>query len=201
MARRGSFTLANYVTDERKDVLSIAKHINDLLDPALCWRDVAWLREIWSGPLILKGVLHPEEARIAVEHGVDGVLVSNHRGRQLDTARPSIGALPAVAGAVAGPIPVLLDGGVRRGADVVKAVALGATVCVIGRPHLWGLAVAGEAGVAAVLEIYRRDIDRVLALGGWDGIAAVPRDAVFSREPQGMYEAPAVVELPRQLAR
>ncbi len=201
MGGLGSITLANYVTDERKDVLSIAKHINDLLDPALCWRDVAWLREIWSGPLILKGVLHPEEARIAVEHGVDGVLVSNHGGRQLDTARPSIGALPAVVDAVAGRIPVLLDGGVRRGADVVKAVALGAAACLIGRPHLWGLAVAGEAGVAAVLEIYRRDIDRVLALGGWDGIAAVPRDAVHALGPQRPYEAPAVIELARQRAR
>jgi len=200
MARRGSITLANYVTDERKDVLTIAKHINDLLDPALCWRDVAWLRKLWSGPLILKGVLHPEEARIAVEHGVDGVLVSNHGGRQLETARPSIAALPAVVDAVAGRIPVLLDGGVRRGGDVVKAVALGARACLIGRPHLWGMAVAGEAGVSAVLEIYRRDIDRVLALGGWDGIGAVPRDAVHALEPQDAgYRAP-VIDLARRAA-
>ncbi len=180
MARGGKITLANYVTDERKDILSLARHLNELLDPALCWRDVAWLREIWSGPLILKGVLHPDEARAAIDHGVDGVIVSNHGGRQLDTAMPSIRALPAVAEAVAGRIPVLIDGGIRRGSHVVKAVALGASACLIGRPHLWGMAVAGEAGVGAVLDIFQRDIDRVLAFGGWDGIAAVPRDAVRS---------------------
>ena len=106
------------------------------------------------------------------------MIVSNHGGRQLDTALPAIRALPGVVEAAAGRIPVLLDGGVRRGSHVVKAVALGATACLIGRPHLWGLAVAGEAGVAQVLEIYRRDIDRVLALGGWDGIAQVERSAL-----------------------
>jgi isopentenyl diphosphate isomerase/L-lactate dehydrogenase-like FMN-dependent dehydrogenase len=137
-------------------------------------------------------VLHPDEARTAVEHGVDGVIVSNHGGRQLDTAQSAIRALPAVVEAVAGRIPVLLDGGVRRGSHVVKAVALGATACTIGRPHLWGLAVAGQAGVAAVLEIFRRDIDRVLALGGWDGIAQVDRGAL----------APAslMAEVPRPVA-
>jgi isopentenyl diphosphate isomerase/L-lactate dehydrogenase-like FMN-dependent dehydrogenase len=178
MAQAPAMTMANYVTAERKDILSLAKYLSDMLDPSLCWRDVAWLREIWSGPLLLKGILHPDEARAAVEHGVDGVIVSNHGGRQLDTALPAVRALPAVADAVAGRIPVLLDGGIRRGSHVVKAVALGATACLIGRPHLWGLAVAGEAGVAAVLEIFRRDIDRVLALGGWDGIANVDRRAL-----------------------
>jgi L-lactate dehydrogenase (cytochrome) len=119
------------------------------------------------------------------------VIVSNHGGRQLDTALPAIRALPAVVDAVAGRIPVLLDGGIRRGSHVVKAVALGATACLIGRPHLWGLAVAGEAGVAAVLEILRRDIDRVLALGGWDGIAKVDRRAlVMPAEPRDAGQAP-----------
>jgi isopentenyl diphosphate isomerase/L-lactate dehydrogenase-like FMN-dependent dehydrogenase len=178
MARAPAMTMANYVTEERKDIVSLAQYLVDMLDPSLCWRDVAWLREIWSGPLLLKGILHPDEARAAIEHGVDGVIVSNHGGRQLDTALPAIRALPAVVDAVAGRIPVLLDGGIRRGSHVVKAVALGATACLIGRPHLWGLAVAGEAGVAAVLEILRRDIDRVLALGGWDGIAKVDRRAL-----------------------
>jgi isopentenyl diphosphate isomerase/L-lactate dehydrogenase-like FMN-dependent dehydrogenase len=128
--------------------------------------------------LLLKGVLHPQEARAALDHGVDGVIVSNHGGRQLDGAIAAIRALPAVVDATDGRLPVLLDGGVRRGSHVVKAVALGATACLIGRPHLWGLAVAGEAGVAQVLEIFRRDIDRVLALGGWDGIAQVDRRAL-----------------------
>ncbi len=171
-------TFVNYASAERKDIVSLAAYIADMLDPTLCWQDVDWLRGLWRGPLLLKGVLHPDEARRALEHGIDGIIVSNHGGRQLDTALPSIRALPRVAGAVAGRIPVLLDGGVRRGSHVVKAVALGATACLIGRPHLWGLAVAGEAGVAQVLEIFRRDIDRVLALGGWDGIAQVDRGAL-----------------------
>jgi isopentenyl diphosphate isomerase/L-lactate dehydrogenase-like FMN-dependent dehydrogenase len=175
---RAPLTFANYVSEERKDIVSLAAYLADMLDPTLCWKDVDWLRGLWRGPLLLKGVLHPDEARRALEHGIDGVIVSNHGGRQLDTARPAIRALPRVVEAVAGRIPVLLDGGVRRGSHVVKAVALGATACLIGRPHLWGLAVGGEAGVAQVLEIFRRDIDRVLALCGWDGIARVDRNAL-----------------------
>jgi hypothetical protein len=145
MARR-SLTFANYVSDERKDIVSLAAYLASMLDPALHWKDVDWLRGLWRGPLLLKGVLHPVEARLAVEHGIDGVIVSNHGGRQLDTALPAIRALPAVVDAVAGRIPVLLDGGVRRGSHVVKALALGAAACLIGRPHLWGLTVAGEGG-------------------------------------------------------
>jgi isopentenyl diphosphate isomerase/L-lactate dehydrogenase-like FMN-dependent dehydrogenase len=175
---RAPLTFANYASEERTDILSLAAYVASMLDPTLNWKDVDWLRGIWRGPLLLKGVLHPDEARLAVEHGIDGVIVSNHGGRQLDTALPAIRALPGVVEAVTGRIPVLLDSGVRRGSHVVKAVALGATACVIGRPHLWGLAVAGEAGVAQVLEIFRRDIDRVLALGGWDGIARVERSAL-----------------------
>jgi isopentenyl diphosphate isomerase/L-lactate dehydrogenase-like FMN-dependent dehydrogenase len=175
---RAPLTFVNYVSEERKDIVSLAAYVAGMLDPTLCWPDVDWLRGIWRGPLLLKGVLHPDEARRALEHGIDGVIVSNHGGRQLDTAVPAIRALPRVAEAVGGRIPVLLDGGVRRGSHVVKAVALGATACLIGRPHLWGLAVAGEAGVARVLEIFRRDIDRVLALCGWDDIAQVDRSAL-----------------------
>jgi L-lactate dehydrogenase (cytochrome)/(S)-mandelate dehydrogenase len=180
---RSRLTFANYVTDERQGIASLAAHIAQLLDPGLCWRDVDWLRDMWRGPLLLKGVLHPDEARAALDHGVDGVIVSNHGGRQLDGAIAAIRALPAVVDAVAGRAPVLLDGGVRRGGDVVKALALGARACLIGRPHLWGLAVAGEAGVAWVLEILRRDIDRVLALGGWDGVAALDRSALAGAPP------------------
>jgi L-lactate dehydrogenase (cytochrome)/(S)-mandelate dehydrogenase len=201
MARGGTVTLANYVTDERKDILSLAKHINDLLDPALCWRDVAWLREIWTGPLILKGILHPDDARAAIDHGVDGVIVSNHGGRQLDGAMASIRALPAVAEAVDGRIPVLIDGGIRRGGDVVKAVAQGAAACLIGRPHLWGLAAAGEAGVKAVLDILRLDIDRVLALGGWDGIARVDRRALAMPADEARRAGPALPPPVADLAR
>lgn len=172
MRRNRDLTFANY-PGERTDILSLGAHIGQLLDPAASWADVAWLRSLWNGPLILKGVLHPEEARRAAEDGVDAVIVSNHGGRQLDGAPASVRALPHVAEAVAGRIPVILDGGVRRGTDVVKALALGAAFCLVARPHLWGLAVAGETGVAWALEIYRREVERVLALGGWDGVAAL----------------------------
>ncbi len=133
------------------------------------WDDVRELRERWRGPLLLKGILHPDEAAQAARLGVDGVIVSNHGGRQLDGAISAIEALPAVVAAVAGsarPVTVLVDGGIRRGSDVVKALALGARAVLIGRPQLWGLAVAGEAGVAHVLEIYRREIDRAMGLLG-----------------------------------
>ena len=116
--------------------------------------------------MLLKGILHPGEAAEAVARGIDGIIVSNHGGRQLDGAAASLDALPAIVAAVAGRMPVLIDGGIRRGSDVVKALALGATCCLIGRPQLWGLAVAGEAGVRHVLELYRKEIDRVMALMG-----------------------------------
>ncbi len=118
-----------------------------LLDPALAWPDVAWLRQLWPGPLLLKGLLHPSEAARACDFGVDGIVVSNHGGRQLDGALASLEALPPIVEAVAGRLSISLDGGIRRGSDVVKALALGAHCVWIGRPQLWGLSVAGEAGV------------------------------------------------------
>lgn len=160
-------TFGNYVRPGAPtDLASLAGRMATLLDPGMSWADVAWLRTIWRGPLLLKGVLHRGDAARAVEEGVDGLIVSNHGGRQLDGAIPAIEALDDVVAAAGGRIPVLMDGGVRRGSDVVKALALGATCCLIGRPQLWGLAVAGEAGVAHVLDIYRREIDRTMGLLG-----------------------------------
>ena len=178
-------TFGNYVRPgEADDIRAIAGRMASLLDPSMSWKDVEELRKIWKGPLLLKGVLHPAEAKIAVERGVDGLIVSNHGGRQLDGAPASLEALPAVVHAVAGKIPVLMDGGVRRGADVVKALALGAAACLVGRPQLWGLAVAGEAGVAHMLEIYRREIDRVLGLCGITRIAGIDRNLLFTQHRQ-----------------
>jgi isopentenyl diphosphate isomerase/L-lactate dehydrogenase-like FMN-dependent dehydrogenase len=175
-------TFGNYVRPgETADIKVLAGRMASLLDPAMSWADVNALRRIWTGPLLLKGVLHPAEARAAIDHGVDGLIVSNHGGRQLDGAPASFDALPAVIEAVGGGIPVLLDGGVRRGADVVKALALGARACLVGRPQLWGLAVAGEVGVAHVLDIYRREIDRVMGLCGVSRIAELGPDLIFSR--------------------
>jgi L-lactate dehydrogenase (cytochrome)/(S)-mandelate dehydrogenase len=145
--------------------------MSQLLDPSMNWADVDEVRRIWRGPLLLKGVLHPAEAREAVARGVDGVIVSNHGGRQLDGAAASLDALPGVVAAVGQKIPVLLDGGVRRGVDVVRALCLGASACLIGRPQLWGVAVAGQAGVEHVLDIFRREIDRAMGLCGAARIA------------------------------
>lgn len=165
-------TFGNYVrAGEVIDIGSLAIRMAALLDPSMSWRDVEWLRKIWKGPLVIKGILHPDEAKQAVALGVDAVIVSNHGGRQLDGAASAIAALPAIIETVAGTIPVLLDGGVRRGADVVKAVSLGAACCLIARPQLWGLAISGEAGVAHVIDIFRREIDRVMALMGASRIA------------------------------
>jgi isopentenyl diphosphate isomerase/L-lactate dehydrogenase-like FMN-dependent dehydrogenase len=174
-------TFGNYVKlGESADLKTLAAQMPTLLDPSMSWGDVDALRQTWRGPLLLKGVLSPEEAAQAVAHGVDGLIVSNHGGRQLDGAVSSLEALPAVVAAVKGRVPVLLDGGVRRGADVVKALALGARACLIARPQLYGLAVAGEAGVAGVLDIYRREMDRVMGLCGITTIDEIGPDLLFS---------------------
>jgi len=178
-------TFGNYVRPgEASDIKTLAGRMASLLDPTMSWADVDALRQLWKGPLILKGILHPREARAAVDHGIDGLIVSNHGGRQLDGAPASLDALPAVAAAAAGRVPVLLDGGVRRGADVVKALALGAAACLVGRPQLWGLAVAGEAGVGHMLDIYRREIDRVMGLCGVSQVADIGPDLLFTRPPR-----------------
>jgi L-lactate dehydrogenase (cytochrome)/(S)-mandelate dehydrogenase len=175
-------TFANYASLGKTDIGAIAAKFSSILDPAMSWRDVDWLRGIWKGPLLLKGVLHPKEAAGATEHGVDGVIVSNHGGRQLDGTPASFDTLPRVVAAVDGRIPVLIDGGIRRGADVVKALASGASLCLIARPHLFGLAVAGQEGVARVLDIFRREIDRSMGLLGVTHIAELGPDFLVRRE-------------------
>jgi len=160
-------TFGNYARPgETARIEELAGRMARLLDPAMSWADVDALRTVWKGPLVLKGIIHPLEAAEAVARGVDGVVVSNHGGRQLDGAAASIDALPAVVAAVDGRTPVLLDGGIRRGVDVVKALSVGAAACLIGRPQLWGLAVAGEAGVAHVLALLRQEIDLTMGLMG-----------------------------------
>ena len=176
-----TLTFGNYVrAGSSESLATLAGRMGSLLDPGMQWDDVAQLRAHWPGPLLLKGVLHPAEARRALEIGIDGLIVSNHGGRQLDGASSSLEALPAIVDAVHGRVPVLLDGGIRRGADVVKAIALGAQAVLIARPQLWGLAVAGQAGVAQVLEIYRSEIDRVMGLLGAESLDALRRSMCWS---------------------
>jgi (S)-mandelate dehydrogenase len=136
------------------------------MDRGLTWDSLAWLRGLWDGPLLLKGVLHPDDARRALRHGVDGLIVSNHGGRQLDAAPSTISSLPAIADAVAGRVPVLADSGFRRGSDVVKACALGAQAVLLGRAPLYGLCHDGERGVGAVLDLLAQDLARNMILLG-----------------------------------
>ncbi|MEP9386963.1 alpha-hydroxy acid oxidase [Mesorhizobium sp. KR9-304] len=173
-------TFANYLkTGEKAELAAIAARMGSLLDPSMSWAEVDWIRSFWKGPMLLKGVLHPAEAKEAVARGIDGMIVSNHGGRQLDGAAASLDALPAVVDAVGKRIPVLIDGGIRRGADMAKALALGASFCLIGRPQLWGLAVGGEAGVRHVLELYRKEIDRVMGLMGARTVADIGPDCIL----------------------
>ena len=167
-------TFGNYAKPgETADLSRMAARLEAMLDPSLSWADVDWLRQRWKGTFLLKGILHPDEAREAIARGVDGVIVSNHGGRQLDGAAATAEALPRVVEAVEGRIPVLVDGGIRRGVDLLRALALGASAGLIGRPQLWGLAVAGEAGVAHVLALYRRELDRAMGLCGLSEIGQV----------------------------
>lgn len=142
---------------------------------AVTWDDFQWIRQVWHGPIIVKGVLISDDARRAVDHGAAAVVVSNHGGRQLDSVPASLDALPEVVEAVGSQIEVLMDGGVRRGADVVKAICLGARAVLVGRAYAYGLSAAGTAGVARAIEILRADVERTLRLLGCPSIAGLNR--------------------------
>jgi 4-hydroxymandelate oxidase len=157
---------------------SFTEYVHRLLDASLTWESVDWLCSLTNLPVLIKGVIAGVDGRLAVEHGAAGVVVSNHGGRQLDGALATIDALPAVVAAVDGRVPVLVDGGVRRGGDVLKAIALGAAAVQIGRPYLWGLAADGEPGVRRVLELLRAEFALAMALAGCRSIAEVDRGLV-----------------------
>ncbi|MFM8808149.1 MAG: alpha-hydroxy acid oxidase [Chthoniobacterales bacterium] len=157
----------------------LAAYVAQMLDPTLSWKDLAWLRGQTKLPILLKGIVRADDAKLAVEHGVDGVIVSNHGGRQLDTAPATIEALPRVVDAVDGKIPMLVDGGVRRGTDVVKALALGAQAALIGRPILWGLAADGENGAFRVLEMLKAEFDLAMALCGARRVDEIDRSLLM----------------------
>lgn len=183
--RRNAFTfpkefpLANFTSMELKDMTigvvgsGLGAYIASKWDPALTWRDFDWFRSITKLPIVIKGVLTAEDARLAVEHGAAAVIVSNHGGRQLDAAVSSITALPEVVEAVAGRIDVLVDGGIRRGTDVLKALALGARAVLIGRPYMFALAIAGEEGVRQALGALHRELVTAMALTGRPTIESI----------------------------
>jgi L-lactate dehydrogenase (cytochrome) len=157
--------LAGY-TPSGADVASLASWISTQFDPALSWKDVEWIRSLWPGKLIIKGVLDLEDARIAAKTGADAIVVSNHGGRQLDGAPSSISALPKVADAVGSDIEVMFDGGIRSGQDLMRALAFGARSCLIGRSYIYGLGAGGQAGVAKAIDVIRNELDVTMALCG-----------------------------------
>jgi 4-hydroxymandelate oxidase len=160
---------------------AIELHSREQFDPRITWADLAWLRERTTLPLVIKGILTAEDARLAVEHGADAVGVSNHGGRQLDGAIASLDALPEVVDAVDGRIPVLLDGGIRSGTDIFKGLALGASAVLIGRPVLWGLAHDGAAGATSVLRMLRDELVDCMILAGRPTLADIDSSAVRVR--------------------
>jgi L-lactate dehydrogenase (cytochrome) len=163
--------------------------VDEQFDPSVTWEDIAWVREHWQGPLVLKGILDPEDARRAADLGVEGVVVSNHGGRQLDSVPSTVQALPGVVEAVGDQVEVLVDGGVRTGLDVVKMIALGARAVLIGRPWAWAVAARGQAGVRHILKVLKADMDVALALTGHSSVADVDRSALY--QPDAAVRPPA----------
>jgi 4-hydroxymandelate oxidase len=149
---------------------------------SLTWKDIEWFRSVTKLPVVLKGILHPDDAEQAVRAGVDAIIVSNHGGRALDSVAATIDALPRVTERVARRIPVLMDGGIRRGGDVLKALALGASAVLIGRPYLYGLAVNGSAGVQHIVEILRRELEGAMALTGRTKLAQIDRTVLWPED-------------------
>lgn len=180
-----NFSTPEFATEfitEKSGGSGLAKYAASLFDPSITWSDLAWLRSVTRLPVVVKGVLTAEDARLAVSHGASAVLVSNHGARQLDTCAATIDALPEIVAAVGERCEVYLDGGVRRGTDVLKALALGARAVFIGRPVLWGLAYGGESGVRAVLDCMQKELALAMGLTGVATLADVTRDHVTTKE-------------------
>lgn len=166
----------------RQGAATLAEWSNAQLDPTMNWKDVAWVRSRWPGKLVVKGILDAEDARLAVDAGVDGLVVSNHGGRQLDGATSTISALPRIAEAVAGRCEILLDGGITSGQSVLKALASGARACFIGKSFLYGLAAGGEAGVTTALNLLRRELEVSMALAGVTDTDDVSAEILIARD-------------------
>jgi isopentenyl diphosphate isomerase/L-lactate dehydrogenase-like FMN-dependent dehydrogenase len=156
----------------------LAEIMSWMLNPSVTWKDIEWLAEMSSVPVLVKGICRPDDAREAVRHGAAGVIVSNHGGRQLDGAPATLDVLPAIADEIGAEVPVLVDGGIRRGTDVLKALALGARAVQVGRPILWGLSAGGAEGVTQVLRMLARELELAMALSGCAHLGEITRDLV-----------------------
>ncbi len=161
-----------------ESVTVLSKWIAEQFDPTLSWKDVEWVKSLWPGKLILKGILDVEDARIAAKTGAEAIVVSNHGGRQLDGAPSSISVLPAIAEAVGADIEVMFDGGIRSGQDIARALALGARSCLSGRAYIYGLGAGGQAGVTRAIEIMRSELDTTMALMGVTKVEDINRGVI-----------------------
>jgi L-lactate dehydrogenase (cytochrome) len=166
-------------------VTVLSKWIAEQFDATLNWKDVEWIKSLWPGKLILKGILDVEDARIAARSGAAALVVSNHGGRQLDGAASSISVLPSIVEAAGADIEIMFDGGIRSGQDIARALALGARSCMSGRSYIYGLGAGGQAGVARAIEIMRNELDITMALMGVSSIAAIDRRVIGVPQPRG----------------
>jgi L-lactate dehydrogenase (cytochrome) len=167
-----------------ENINSLAQWTASQFDPTLSWKDVEWIKSLWPGKMFLKGILDAEDAKIALKTGASAISVSNHGGRQLDGAPSAISALPKIVDAVGTDIEVMFDGGVRSGQDIMRALALGARSCIVGRSYIYGLGAGGQAGVARVIEILQKELDVTMALCGVKSIKEIDRRVLADYDPR-----------------
>ena len=186
MLRNPPFEFANVARagGSARRPFALSRWVNSQFDPSITWRDLEWLRSVWPGMFVIKGIMSREDASRAADEGIDGIVVSNHGGRQLDGLPGSLSVLPEIVDAVSGRVEVLIDGGIRRGSDIVKALSLGARACMIGRAYLYGMGAAGEPGITRAIEILEAEAARAMALLGRVSISDLDRSAVRAAGPR-----------------
>ena len=174
--------VAHRIREGSGEVSNLLQYVSKQFDPTVNWEDAAWIKSLWDGPFVLKGIMSVEDAKRAVEIGASAIVISNHGGRQLDSSPATIEMLPKIVDAVGGQIEIILDSGIRRGTHVLKALALGADACMIGRPYLYGLAAGGQPGVARALQLLRAEIELAMKLMGCRNLSEVTLDCLYRRD-------------------